>query len=95
MLSYTITFLAVFFTDLIYVYFVKSIQNNSPWQAAWWSTVVTFTASIAVINYTENHLALIPALLGAFFGTWVAMKFVKGERDDKKQNQTRSTEERF
>jgi uncharacterized membrane protein YfcA len=39
--------------------------------------VVTLTASIAVINYTEDHYALIPALLGAFAGTWLGMKIKK------------------
>jgi uncharacterized membrane protein YfcA len=73
-LDYAITFLAVFATDLIYIYFVKSIQNDSPWGAAWWSMVVTFTASVAVINYTTNHWLLIPALLGAYFGAYTGMR---------------------
>ena len=71
---YITTFLAIFATDILYVYFVKSIQNDHPLRAAWWSMVVTFTASIAVINYTTDHLALIPALLGAFFGTYLGMR---------------------
>ena len=74
MISYAVTFLAVFATDLIYVYFVKSIQQDQPLSAGLWSMVVTLTASIAVINYTEDHYALIPALLGAFAGTWLGMK---------------------
>jgi hypothetical protein len=73
MLDYVVTFFAVFATDLIYVYFVRSIQNNQPLQAGLWSVVVTFTASVAVINYTTDHWALIPALLGAFAGTWIGM----------------------
>jgi uncharacterized membrane protein YfcA len=77
MISYAVTFLAVFATDLIYVYFVKSIQQNQPLSAGLWSMVVTLTASIAVINYTEDHYALIPALLGAFAGTWLGMKIKK------------------
>ena len=77
MISYAVTFLAVFATDLIYVYFVKSIQQNRPLSAGLWSMVVTLTASIAVINYTEDHYALIPALLGAFAGTWLGMKIKK------------------
>jgi uncharacterized membrane protein YfcA len=77
MLAYIITFLAVFFTDIIYVYLVKSIQQDHPFKAACWSLVVTFTASIAVINYTEDHSALIPALLGAFFGTFLGMRLRK------------------
>ena len=75
MWSYIITFFAVFVTDLLYIYFVKSIQDDHPWHAAWWSMVVTLTASVAVINYTEDHWALIPALAGAFAGAFVGMKF--------------------
>ena len=78
MIEYAITFIAVFVTDLLYIYFVKSIQDDRPLAAAWWSMVVTFTASVAVINYTTDHWALIPALLGAFcgayFGMWIKKK---------------------
>jgi len=74
MISYVVTFLAVFATDLLYVYFVKSIQQDQPLSAGLWSMVVTLTASVAVINYTEDHYALVPALIGAFAGTWVGMK---------------------
>ena len=79
MINYLITFFAVFLTDILYVYFVRSIQQDKAWSAAWWSMVVTFTASISVINYTADHYALIPALLGAFTGTWFGMKFKKKE----------------
>jgi uncharacterized membrane protein YfcA len=76
-MSYLITFIAVFLTDVLYIYFIKSIQDNRAIQAAFWSVVVTATASITVINYTENHWTLIPALAGAFFGTLVGMKVRK------------------
>jgi len=77
MISYIVTFFAVFVTDLLYVYFVKSIQEDQPISAGLWSMVVTLTASVAVINYTEDHWALIPALVGAFAGTWAGMKIKK------------------
>jgi uncharacterized membrane protein YfcA len=76
-MSYLITFIAVFLTDVLYIYFIKSIQDNRAVQAAFWSVVVTATASITVINYTENHWTLIPALAGAFFGTLVGMRVRK------------------
>jgi uncharacterized membrane protein YfcA len=81
MISYVVTFLAVFVTDLLYVYFVKSIQQDQPISAGLWSMVVTLTASVAVINYTEDHYALIPALIGAFAGTWVGMKIKRQENE--------------
>ena len=74
-MDYVITFVAVFLTDILYVYFLKSIQNDQPLRASIWSVIVTFTASIAVINYTENHYTLIASLLGAFAGTYIGMKY--------------------
>ena len=76
-MTYLITFIAVFLTDVLYIYFIKSIQDNKAIQAAFWSVVVTGTASITVISYTENHWTLIPALAGAFFGTLVGMRVRK------------------
>jgi uncharacterized membrane protein YfcA len=76
-MTYLITFIAVFLTDVLYIYFIKSIQDNRAVHAAFWSVVVTATASITVINYTENHWTLIPALAGAFFGTLVGMRVRK------------------
>jgi Na+/melibiose symporter-like transporter len=77
MITYLITFIAVFLTDVLYIYFIKSIQENKALRAAFWSVVVTGTASITVISYTEDHWALIPALAGAFCGTLVGMKVRK------------------
>ena len=73
-MTYLITFIAVFLTDVLYIYFIKSIQDNRALHAAFWSVVVTGTASITVISYTEDHWALIPALAGAFCGTLLGMK---------------------
>jgi uncharacterized membrane protein YfcA len=76
-MTYLITFIAVFLTDVLYIYFIKSIQDNKAIQAAFWSVIVTGTASITVISYTEDHWALIPALAGAFCGTLLGMKLRK------------------
>ena len=46
--------------------------------------VVTFTASVTVINYIQDHWALIPALLGAFAGTWIGMKYRKSISDQER-----------
>jgi len=77
MWSYIITFCAVGATDMLYVMYVRSVQQNVPLQAAWWAVVVTLTNSIAVINYTEDHWALVPALLGAAIGTYAGMRYRK------------------
>jgi hypothetical protein len=74
MIEFFTTFFALFVTDILYTYYVRAVTTDKPLTASFWAAVVTLTASIAVINYTENHLMLIPALLGAFAGTYVGMK---------------------
>ena len=74
MIDYILTFLAVFFLDLIYTRYLKCVQDNKLFMASFWSMFCYLGASIAIINFTENHLLLIPALIGAFVGTYVGMK---------------------
>ena len=73
MLDWVSTFLAIFFTDIFYVYYLKSIEEGHPLKSSSWAVVVFLTACLAVINYTTNHWLLIPASLGAFAGTYVGM----------------------
>ena len=73
MLEYVTTFLALFFTDIFYTYYLRSVINNQALRASVWAVVVFLLACVAVINYTTNHWLLIPAALGAFCGTYVGM----------------------
>ena len=77
MIAFIITFLAVFITDIINAYYIKAIQEDKALIASLWATAVTFGASVAIISYTQDNLMLVAALLGAFFGTYVAIKYNK------------------
>lgn len=63
----------MFITDVLNTYYIKAITDNKPLAASTWGTLVMFMYSVAVINFTDNNMMLIPALLGAFSGTYVAM----------------------
>ena len=77
MWEYVITFFALFFTDVFYTYYLRSINNNEVLKASLWAVIVFFIAAIAVVNYTTDHMLLIPACLGAFCGTYVGMTIRK------------------
>jgi hypothetical protein len=47
--------------------------------ASIWASAITFLGGVAVINYTTNNMMIIPAILGAFCGTYVGMKYHIGE----------------
>ena len=74
MISYITTFIAVFFVDIFYTYYLKSINENAALTASLWGAVVWLIGSFAVIEYTADHMLLIPACIGAFFGTYVGIK---------------------
>jgi Na+/glutamate symporter len=73
MLEWISTFFAIFFTDIFYVYYLKSVEEGHVLKSSLWATVVFLVACFAVINYTTNHWLLIPAGFGAFAGTYVGM----------------------
>jgi O-antigen/teichoic acid export membrane protein len=77
MIEYVITFFALFFTDIFYTYYLRSVQNNEALKSSLWAVIVFFIAAMAVVNYTTDHMLLIPACLGAFCGTYVGMKIRK------------------
>lgn len=79
MTEWFITFFALFFTDVFYVNYLNSIQDGKILKASCWSVVVFFIAAIAVVNYTTNHWLLLPACLGAFFGTYIGMMIRKNK----------------
>ena len=77
MIDHIITFFALFFTDVFYTYYLRSVQNNEVLKSSIWAVIVFFVAAIAVVNYTTDHMLLISACLGAFCGTYVGMKIRK------------------
>jgi diacylglycerol kinase len=77
MIDYVFTFFALFFTDIFYTYYLKSVQEERALRASCWAVLVFLVACFAVIEYTTNHMLLIPAAFGAFCGTFVGIKLRK------------------
>ena len=74
MLEYVITFFAIFCLDVVYTYYLRCVATNNVLGASFWSIACYLLGSLAVINYTSNHWLLIPAVFGAFCGTYVGMR---------------------
>jgi uncharacterized membrane protein YfcA len=74
MIEYFITFFAIFLLDVVYTYYLRCVANDNVLGASFWSVACYILGSVAVINYTTNHWLMIPAVAGAFVGTYVGMK---------------------
>jgi hypothetical protein len=84
MWAYIFTFVCMFFTDIVYTQLLKSVQNDKPLASSIWASLITFLGGVAVINYTTDNMMIIPAILGAFAGTYVGMKFHIGDKIESK-----------
>jgi hypothetical protein len=84
MWEYLETFILVFLTDILYTYYVQAINEDRAVVASLWSVVCTLTASIAVINYTENHWTLLASLAGAGAGTYFGIKIKRKQNESSK-----------
>ena len=82
MLEYINTFFSLFFIDIFYTYYLKSVTDSKVLVASLWSIVITILGANVVISYTTDHMLLIPAAMGAFCGTFVGMKYNKKNKKE-------------
>lgn len=73
MTEWVITFLFVFVLDVVYTYYLRCIASEKTLQASIWAMGCTGLATLTIINYTTDHWLVIPAILGAFCGTYLGM----------------------
>ena len=72
------TFFALFVVDILYVVYVKDVNDNKRFKASLWATLLFLLSSVVIINYVHDVTNIVPAALGAFFGTYVGMVIKKG-----------------
>jgi len=77
-----VTFFSIFFLDIVYTYYLRCVANDNVLGASFWSVACYILGSVAVISYTTNHWLVVPAIAGAFCGTYVGMKIKKRQSKD-------------
>ena len=79
--KFLLVFIAVFFADICWtLYFIK-VDEKKPVSAAFWGTSIYALSAFSVLNYSHDGLYLIPALLGAFSGTYLSVKYNKKNKN--------------
>ncbi len=79
--EYIAAFLAMFFTDMFYTYYLSAIEKNRAVMASIWAGVLYLFGALIVVGYTRDVWILVPAVIGGILGTYVGVK-VKGTRWD-------------
>lgn len=64
-------FVATFAADVAWAIYIIKVKNAEPLKASVWATILYGASAWATIAFTRDPTMLIPALAGAFAGTFV------------------------
>lgn len=66
-------FVATGISDFIWAKYMASIADKSALVAANWSVLVIALGAFIVVSYVEDKRLILPACLGAWIGTYLAV----------------------
>jgi hypothetical protein len=67
-------FIDLIAVDFCWAKYTKKVSDSNAPRAAFWSMSIMILGAFAVISYMTNPWLLIPAALGAWCGTYMAVK---------------------
>lgn len=73
LIDWAVSFFGLFFVDIGYVLYMQNVQKRKKVVASTYATLIFLLNSVVIINFTEEKILLIPAVIGAFSGTYVGM----------------------
>jgi hypothetical protein len=73
-LQSVIVFTTVAIADLAWTRYNQSVTARAAHRASTWSAVIVILGAVTFFGYVENRWMVIPAALGAYAGTYIAMR---------------------
>jgi hypothetical protein len=69
--------LSMFLVDICWAKYFIWVGKKHPLKSAMWGSSILLFGAFTTINYVEDRTLLIAAIIGAFCGTYYAVKFEK------------------
>lgn len=69
-----LTFLSMFLTDIAWARYTKNASAGNHHRAALWSVAILVLGSVAITSYIHDPYMILPASIGAYFGTLFAVR---------------------
>ncbi len=77
-MTYLLVFLSTFFADIVWARYIAAAAEKKAIHASAWSAAIVALSAFNITQYAHDWHAVFPAVIGAFFGTWVALRKCKG-----------------
>ncbi len=69
--------LAMIVVDIVWTIYISSVALKKPMLAGIASSVSLVINSFVVVSFVNNYWYIVPACIGTFIGTYVAVNWVK------------------
>lgn len=76
--------LSVALADICWVFYFIKIEERKAMAASIWSAVIVALGAFSVENYVADNTFVFAAIIGAFIGTYISIKFKK--KKDERNN---------
>ena len=74
---FVLVFLGLVAIDFCWTVYIDKVAKQQAVPAGVWSAMITLLSAVVVVAYTTNPILIIAAVLGAFVGTVLAVKWTK------------------
>lgn len=79
-MKYLLVFLAVAFVDIVWTKYIAEVSAKRALRAASWSALIIAMGAFTTLQYVHDNTMLVPAIAGAFVGTFWAVWHSKQEQ---------------
>jgi hypothetical protein len=76
-IKFFLVMVGMFLVDMAWTYYMKYVAADRAYLAGFWSSVLILLSAFVTVNYVHDYRLVVAAVIGAFFGTVVAMKWKK------------------
>jgi len=76
MIKYTIIFIALLITDIVWALYIRWSASGKAFKAALLSILIYVIGAFTFAEFIKDSWVLIPASLGCFVGTYVTIKYL-------------------
>lgn len=73
-MNYLIVFLATVAVDFAWTNYIAAAAEKVAHRAAAWSSLIILFGAVNIVAYSQDHWTILPAALGAYVGTWFAIR---------------------
>ena len=79
LITYFLVILSVALGDVCWTLYFLATAEHKAIKAGFWSAMIMLAGSFSVVSYIGDHRMISAAMIGAFLGTYLVLKFKKKE----------------